>query len=45
MSLSRKTGKFKLVENGIKFVEKEMKEIVEWMKNVSFQVRYYHLNM
>ena len=33
--LSRRTGKFKVVENGIKHVEKESEEIKEWMKNVS----------
>ena len=38
MSLHRTTGKFKLVENGIKIVEKESNDIVEWMKSVSFEV-------
>ena len=38
MSINRKTGKFKLVENGIKLAEKESEEIIEWMKNVSSQV-------
>ena len=38
LSLHRTTGRFKLVENGIKIVEKESEDIVEWMKNVSFEV-------
>ena len=39
MSLSRRTGKFKLVENGMKYVEKESEEIIEWMKYVSTKVK------
>ena len=39
LSINRNTGKFKLVENGIKIVEKESNDIVEWMKSVSFEVR------
>ena len=38
MSLSRRTGKFKLVENGMKYVEKESEEIIEWLKYVSTEV-------
>ena len=37
--MSRRTGKFKVVENGIKYIEKESEEIVEWMKNVSDKVK------
>ena len=32
MSLSRSTGKFKLVENGVKNAERYYEELVEWMK-------------
>ena len=39
MSLSRRTGNFKLVENGVKYVEKESEEIIEWMKYVSTKVK------
>ena len=41
MSLSRRTGKFKLVENGMKYVEKESEEIIEWMKYVSTEVNFF----
>ena len=44
MSLSRRTGKFKLIENGIKYVEKESEEIIEWMKSVSNKVRKKYIN-
>ena len=37
--MSRRTGKFKVVENGIKYIEKESEEIIEWMKNVSVKVK------
>ena len=38
ITLSRRTGKFKVVENGIKYIEKESEEIIEWMKYVSTKV-------
>ena len=37
MSLSRSTGKFKLVENGVKNAERYYEELVEWMKGVSHE--------
>ena len=38
MSLSRSTGKFKLVENGKVTAEKFSDEIVQYMKKISIKV-------
>ena len=38
MSLSRKTGKFKLVENGIKAEEKVSNETIDWMNKIDRKV-------
>ena len=38
MSLSRSTGKFKLVENGKVAAEKFSDEIVQYMKKISIKV-------
>ena len=37
-SISRTTGKFKLIENGKKVWEQYHPEIIEWMKYVSYNV-------
>ena len=42
MSLSRKTGKFKMIENGVKGVEKTSEEIIEWMKEIQKEVSLKH---
>ena len=39
MSINRKTGKFKLVENGKKAVDKYNKEVVDWMSQMTNKVR------
>ena len=38
MSLSRKTGRFKLVENGVKAEEKVSNETIDWMKKIDRKV-------
>ena len=38
MSLSRKTGKFKMIENGVKGTEKTSEEIIAWMTEIQKEV-------
>ena len=44
-SISRSTGKFKLIENGVKVWEQYHPEIIEWMKYVSYNVRSRDINI
>ena len=40
MSLSRKSGRVKFIENGIKIVpDKFSEEMIEWMKNIPETVK------
>ena len=40
MTLSRKTGRVKFIENGIKIVaDKYSDDMIEWMKNISETVK------
>ena len=40
-SISRKSGKFKLVENGVKVWEKKYPEVIDWMKSISENARVW----
>ena len=42
-SINKKTGQVKLVENGVKYVDKISPEIVEWLKVITDKPRMFSL--